>query len=460
MAMPSKLLRALASLAMVAACAGAAAGQVRYMLWDSLQMPAYRQCAADFMRANPGTTIRISQAGWGDYWTALSTGFISGVAPDVFANHLSKSPEFVANGLLVDLTPYLQRDGVDLSVFPRALVEAWGRDGPPRRQQYGLPKDWDTVGLIVNLTHARQAGVSLAELQALRWNPHDGGTFEQVMRRLTRDSRGRSALEPGFDRRQVAVYGYQNPGAGGMAGQTEWSHFAVSNGFRFQDQPWAQPYHFDDPRLAETLDWLASLPRKGLSAPYETTLSLGAGAMFVAGRVAMVPDGAWTIGYYASNSRFESTWVPLPIGPSGRRASMLNGLGDSMWVGSRVKEEAWRWIKHLASADCQRVVAAHGVVFPAIAGLAEQVVARHRARGVDASAFLTMAGEQTFAMPMGEHGAQTSELMKGAIEAVLMGRQAAAPALQAAQARIDRLFARRRADSPPQTPTTAPAGTR
>jgi multiple sugar transport system substrate-binding protein len=45
---------------------------VRYMLWDSLQMPAYRECAADFTQRNPGITIKIAQAGWDDYWTALS----------------------------------------------------------------------------------------------------------------------------------------------------------------------------------------------------------------------------------------------------------------------------------------------------------------------------------------------------------------------------------------------------
>ena len=345
----------------------AQAGQVKYMLWDSQQLPAYRQCAADFMKKNPATTIKITQSGWGDYWTAISTGFISDYAPDVFTNHLSKYPEFVANSLLEDLTPYLRRDGLDLSVFPRGLVEIWGRDG----RQYGLPKDWDTVALMVNLAHAKKAGVTLAELQDLRWNPRDGGSFEQVIKRLTLDVMGRNALSPDFDKAHVAVYGYQNPGPGGMTGQTEWSHFAVSSGFSFQDRPWGLPFHYDDPRLAETVDWLAGLAGRGLSAPYPNVKSLGAGALFVAGKVAMVPDGAWKIGYFAAHAKFENTWVPLPRGPGGHRASMRGGLADSMWVGSKVKEEAWAWMKHLASAECQGVVAATGVVFPARRGLAE-----------------------------------------------------------------------------------------
>jgi len=409
---------------------------VRYMLWDSGQLPAYRQCAAAFEQQHPDIRIKFQQAGWGDYWTALSTGFIAGVAPDVFTNHLAKAPDFVANGLLEDLGPYIRRDGVDLTQYPPALVAGWARDG----HQYALPKDWDTVALVVNLAHARQAGVSLDELQHLDWNPRDGGSFERVMRRLTLDRQGRNALDPQFDRRAVARYGYMTPGAGGMAGQIEWSHFAVSNGFRFQDAPWALPYHYDDPRLAETLSWLAGLPAKGIAVPYQGGTGLGTSARFAAGQVAMVPDGAWMIGHFARLKGVESAWVPLPVGPGGQRASMLNGLGDSMWVGSRVKPQAWQWIRYLGSRACQQTVARTGVVLPAVNGLAEEVIAQHRAQGVDASAFLTMARARTFPMPIAANGAQVDALINGAIESVLMGREAAAPALAEANRQANALF--------------------
>ena len=423
---------------------------VRYMLWDSLQMPAYRECAADFTQRNPGITIKIAQAGWDDYWTALSTGFIAGVAPDVFTNHLGRYPEFAANGLLEDLTPWLQRSGADVSGLPPLLRQAWSREG----RAYGLPKDWDTVALKVNLAHARRAGVSLDELQNLDWNPRDGGRFEQVLRRLTVDTSGRNALHPQFDAARVAVWGYHHPGAGGMTGQTEWSPFALSNGFSYQARPWATPYRYDDPRLAETIDWLATLPRKGLQPRPEHTRNQGVSGLFLAGRVAIVPDGAWMIGFYAAQTRFEHAWVPMPRGPIGQRASLLNGLADSMWSGSKVKAEAWRWMQHLASPDCQRVVARHGVVFPAWQGLAEQVLARHRERGTDASAFLTMAQSHTALMPIGVQAAQIDEVVKFAIESVLLGQQAATPALQAASTRITQLLARRQRPQP--TPSNPP----
>lgn len=432
----SSLYRTLTAALCLVGGSSTTAAELKYMLWDSQQLPAYQQCAADFAKKSPGTTVKITQAGWGDYWTVLSTGFISGTAPDVFANHLVKYPEFAKNGQLVDLAPYIQKDKLDTTVYPKGLVDVWGRDG----KQFGLPKDWDTIGLIVNLAHARKAGVTLAELQNMTWNPKDGGTFEQVVKKLTLDAKGRNALSPQFDKKSVAVYGYQNPGPGGMSGQTEWSHFAVTNGFKFQDKPWAGKYHYDDARLAETIDWLATLPGKGLSASYQYTKSLGSGAMFVAGKAAMVPEGSWMIGYFAGNAKFENTWVPLPKGPSGRRATMLNGLADSIWVGSRLKDDAWKWVKYLASADCQGVVAGHGVVFPSINGMAEKAVAVHKAKGIDPSAFLVMAKEQTFLTPIADHGAQIDELVKGAIEAVLLGRKPAAEALKEANDKANRLF--------------------
>ena len=140
-----------------------------------------RQCAEAFEKRNPGITIKITQSGWGDYWTAISTGIISGTAPDVFTNHLAKYPELVSNDQLVDLAPLIARDRFDSGVFTPGLFGIWGRDG----KQFGLPKDWDTIGLVVNMQAAKQAGVSLEQLQNMRWNPLDGGSFEQLVRKLT-----------------------------------------------------------------------------------------------------------------------------------------------------------------------------------------------------------------------------------------------------------------------------------
>ena len=420
------------------AAGSAGAVDIKYALWDANQRPAYQQCATDFEKKNPSIKIKISQMGWNDYWTAITTGFVSGTAPDVFTNHLVRYPEFAKNNQLVDLTPFIQRDKVATDIYTGDLYKIWGRDG----KQFGLPKDWDTISLIVNLNMAKKAGVSEADLANATWNPKDGGTFGEIVAKLTVDEAGNNALSPKFDKSKVKTYGYQVAGDGGMMGQTEWSHFAVSNGFKFQDKPWDPKFYYDDPKLAETISWVTGLINKGVSASLADvgTGRLGSSdGMFVAGKVAMLPQGSWMITHFAANAKFPYAWVPMPKGPNGTRASMLNGLADSIWVGSKNKEEAWKWVKYLGSPDCQNVVASYGVVFPAVKGLAEKAIEVQKGKGVNSSAFLDMANSTTFPAPIADNGSQVNEIMVSALQSVMMGNAEAAPTLKEATAKINAL---------------------
>jgi multiple sugar transport system substrate-binding protein len=426
----------LSAAALLAATGAAHAVDIKYVLWDSGQRPAYQQCASDFEKSNPDIKIKISQQGWDEYWTGISTGFISGTAPDVFTNHLAKYPEFAKNNQLVDLAPLIKRDAVKTDIYSNGLFDIWGRDG----KQYGLPKDWDTIAFIVNMDVAKKAGVTLADLNNMTWNPKDGGTFEQIVKKLTVDAAGNNATSPKFDKTKVATYGYQNPGSGGMMGQTEWSHFAVSNGFKFQDKPWDGKFYYDDAKLAETIQYIAGLPGKGVSATAEDVSKLGSGGMFMAGKAAMIPEGSWMINHFASNTKFNYAWVPLPKGPTGQRATMFNGLADSIWVGSKNKEQAWKWVKYLGSEACQTVVAKAGVVFPAVKGLPDMVTAVHKAKNIDDSAFLEMAKGKTFLAPIADNGSEVNELMANAIDSVLRGKAQATPALKDANGKVNALF--------------------
>ncbi|AJQ95506.1 ABC transporter substrate-binding protein [Gynuella sunshinyii] len=419
----------------IALATQAFAGEIKYSLWDSNQMPAYQQCAADFMAQNPGIKITINQSGWDDYWTALSTGFVSGTAPDVFTNHLAKYPEFVKNNLLVDLSDYIERDKVDAGQYRQGLYQIWGKDG----KQYGLPKDWDTIAMLVNMDMAKAAGVTLDELNNMTWNPKDGGSFEQIVKKLTLDKNGHNAMSPAFEPNEVVTYGYQTPGSGNMMGQTEWSHFAVSSGFRFQDAPWDGNFHYDSPELASTIDYLASLADRHLSADFKRTQSLGSDAMFIAKKVAIIPQGSWMITYFNNSAKFNNQWVPLPIGPNGKRATTFNGLADSIWTGSKNKEESWLWVKYLGSSACQSVVAERGVVFPAIKGLAERAIEVQKGHGVDSSAFLIMAESETFLPPIANNGSRIAEIMDKAIQSVFLGRSTAEKALSSANKKIIKL---------------------
>ena len=147
--------------------------ELNYWLWDQNQPPAYQACADAFEKQNPDIKIKITQTGWTDYWNALSAAFVSGTAPDVITDHLSRYPEFIQNNLLVDLGPLIARDNVQTNIYFGGLVKVWGKNG----KQYGLPKDWDTIAIVYNKAMLDKAGIDPKSLSNLNWNPKDGGSL-------------------------------------------------------------------------------------------------------------------------------------------------------------------------------------------------------------------------------------------------------------------------------------------
>jgi len=434
----SLLFTSLALLLVLVATAAAQDGvTVKYVLWDTNQLPAYQQCADVFQEANPGITIAIEQLGWDDYWTSISTGFISGTAPDVFTNHLAKYPEFVALEQLVDLQPLVDRDEVATDIYYPGLADLWAKDG----KRYGLPKDWDTVAFIYNKALLEEAGVDPAIFDEWTWNLEDGGTFQETIAKLTIDANGNNGLSPDFDKDNVAQYGFVPEGMGSAYGQTQWSSFAASTGWTFNEGPWAESYNYDDPRFIQTIQWWADLHLKyGYSPAQEEITSLGAPALFQAGNVATTLSGSWMIGTFLG-SEFEVGFGRLPAGPEGRK-SMFNGLADSIWVGSPHVEESWQWVKFLASAECQNIVGESGVVFPAIPEAAATSQQMREDAGVDVSAFVEQANEEngTFLFPIADYAGEITTIMNEAMDSIGLGLATAEEIIPAANEEINELF--------------------
>lgn len=422
------------------AAAAAASGQVtvRYMLWDPNQLPAYQKVAENFMAKNPGIKIEISQLGWNDYWNDIQTSMVAGSTADVFTNHLAKYPEFAAKGQLLDIEPMVTADNVDTSVYLTGLADLWTRDG----KRFGLPKDWDTIAVVYNKDIMKEAGISQSDIDNMTWNPVDGGTFYRILAAIAKDKNGNSGLSPNFDPTNVERWGtamdYINMGA---YGQQMWSSFAVSTGWNFTDGMYAKKYHYDDPRFAATIQSFADLTKKGLMTPFEAMSNNNTGAMFTSGKIGMVLDGSWMIGFYANNTNFPVGFARLPKGPVGRK-SMFNGLADSIYVGTEHPKEAWLWVKYLGSAEAQDVVGSYGAVFPAIASGVEAAKKAYRERGFDVSAFTEQALEKdgTFLFPITDHASQVTSIMQQTLDSIFLGQTQAAPALKSANERINALF--------------------
>lgn len=430
---------ALALAVPLTACGGGGSsegsGRIDYWLWDANQQPAYQKCADAFHEENPDLTVKITQRGWDDYWATLTTGFQSGEAPDVFTDHVSKYPEFVENGVLLPLDDVI--GDIDTSVYEPGLADLWvAQDG----KRYGLPKDWDTVALFYNKKMAAAAGLSEADMNDLTWNPADGGSFEDAVSRLTVDKSGKHGDEPGFDKDHVAVYGLGLPGSGGGAGQTEWSWFADTTGWRHTDKnPWGTHYNYDDPRFQESIAWWKGLIDKGYMPPLETTVGASMNDNFGAAKTAINANGSWMIGTYAGYKGIDLGIAPTPVGPEGR-ASMFNGLADSIFAGTDNPDGAAAWVEFLGSAKCQDIVGEQGVVFPAIPSAVQKATDAFEAEGVDVTAFtMQVKDKTTFLFPITDHAADVTAIMQPAMDGVVSGKEPVS-SLTGANDQVNELF--------------------
>ena len=99
---------------------------------------------------------------------------------------------------------------------------------------------------------------------------------------------------------------------------------------------------------------------------------------------------------------------------------MFNGLGDSIWSGSKNQAAAWKWVKFLASPACQDIVGNAGVVFRAIPSGTDAAEAAFKAKGVDVSAFTQQVKDDpSFLFPLTDHGAAISQMMLPAMDGVM-----------------------------------------
>ena len=409
------------ALSLVTGCAngdsaGGSANTVTYWLWDANQLPAYQACAKGFEKENPGLRVKITQLGWSDYWTKLTAGFISGTQPDVFTDHIQKFGQFAD----LDVLEPLDDLGIKDADYQPGLAANWsGQDG----HRYGAPKDWDTVALFYNRKMAKDAGLTAEQLSNLAWNPKDGGTFEKAIAQLTVDRNGKRGDEPGFDKNNVRVYGLAGNGGGYGDGQTQWSPFTASAGWNYTDKPrWGTKYQYDSKTFQSAVKWYFGLAEKGYLAPFTdyNVQSNQANTQVAAGKAAAAFDGAWMITTYHGFKGRDMATAPTPVGPTGKRATMMNGLADSITKGSKNKEGARKWVAYLASDKCQRVVGEYGVVFPATAAGTRAATAAYKKKGIDVSAFTEPATDKkdfrTFSYPITNYAADVTALMQPAME--------------------------------------------
>lgn len=419
---------------------------INYWLWDSAQLPGYTACEKAFEKENPHIDVRINQYGWDDYWTRITASMVAETAPDVFINHTQQMPKYQQLGQILDISKYAKRDHVDMSAYQDGLAGLFqGKEG---KGLYGLPKDWDTEAMFYNKTYLKQAGYTPEDLWKLSWNPKDGGTFEKFIAHMSIDKNGVRGDEKGFDPKHVEIYGmgYNESGAG--YGQVQWSTYALSNGWRYnadKDEAgkWITKWNYDSPKLTETIAWWKGLIKKGYmpSLPAATS-GVGTVESLAAGKYATLIEGAWqNANIKPKMEKWGVDVAPGPYGPAGYRASVMNGVGDSIVAGTKHPEEAWKWVRFMGTPKCQNLVAAQGVVFPSLKESTKKAISTVSDMGYTATAYSSYMKEdgRTVPSPVTARWDQIQTIMQPAMDAVVGGSKPL-ESLMGANKQVNALF--------------------
>ena len=393
---------------------------VNWWTWDERQAASYKKCVPSFEETNPGIKVKISQYGVDDYFTKLTTGFVSDTAPDAFQNSVPLLGEYAAQGQIMALDDLIADTGYDLSIFDIG-VDSWKyTDG----KQYGIPLDWAGAAFYFNKDMVKEAGLTDEDIMTMTWNPDDGGTFDKIVARLTIDENGVRGDEDGFDPKKVETYGIGTLTAPDFNGQTSWNAFVSTLGWRMGGEVTAWPTEilYADKDFVKTLDYIRDLGDRGFM-PAFGQFSVSGSEQIGSGSVAMIEGGTWDVTPLANVPDIEVGVAPTIEGPEGRMM-ISNSNANNIFAGTKHLDETWKWVTHMGSVECQTIAGADGTFLPSIAEAMEASVTSQAENGVDVSTFVdAMNNGWLYPSPPTVNGQELTDTMKAQFEAYFTGEK-------------------------------------
>ncbi|POX55129.1 sugar ABC transporter substrate-binding protein [Streptomyces sp. Ru71] len=315
---------------------------LRYAYWDKAnQGAAMDKIVKEFEKSHPKIKVRLEFTPNREYWTKLQTAAAGGSAPDVFWMNGPRSGLYSSQGALLPLSDLIAQDKVDLSVFPKSLLDLYTKDGT----QYGIPKDFDTVGLWYNKSLFDKAKLSYPDAS---WTWND---VRAAAAKLTDRPHGVWGIgAPAWNQTQYYDTIYQ---AGG---------YVISEDGRKSG--------YDDPATIEGLKFWKDFIDNGQSPTVQQMTDTDPTEMFQNGKLAMFYDGSYDTAMYRDTKGLNADVAPLPAGPA-RKATIIHGLANVIYRKTPHPKEAWTFLKFLASRQANEIQAETGSVIPAYQGLAD-----------------------------------------------------------------------------------------
>lgn len=286
------------------------------------------QLISEFETQYPDITIDYQPVA-GDYPAAMTAKFSSGEPPDLFYVDSSVAPEWIDEGVLLDLEPLAAERGFDTSAFYEGYLDAFrGPDGGI----YGFPKDGNTLAMAYNESMLQTAGIE---------PPATWDDLRAASESLTTGDQRAFCLNHSLDRALAFIY--QNGGALLNEDKTE----AV----------------FDSPETREALTtylgWFAS----GQAARAADLGDDWCGKSLGEQRVAIIFEGGWLDPFMSSNyADVGYAWAPMPEGAE--QATLGFTVSYSIGIDSANQDAAWVLLTYLTGPEGMQTWTEGGVANP------------------------------------------------------------------------------------------------
>lgn len=248
---------------------------------------AYKKFLADFQAKHTDIVIDSRETP-PEFDTKIIVDLAAGTAPDLWAQDASSLAPLIQRKLLLDMRE-LQEAVPELTTdrfFPSVLEINKAEDGA----LYGLPNDFTPVVVYYNPSLFTKAGLPM---------PQEGWTWDDQLttaQALTRDGKGRSVLDAGFDANDVKQWGYRASKYAYL-----WVYRVWQNGSDIlsPDRKTASGF-LDSPATLEALQWYADLVLKHKVSPNPSSLEKmtaksSFSSQFVQGRFGMFDSGHWQL---------------------------------------------------------------------------------------------------------------------------------------------------------------------
>lgn len=362
---------------------------------------------ADFQHLHPTIKIRWVSIN-SNYPDRMSFLTNTGHLPDAFFIRPDMAPAYISQQKLLDLSPYMQRDHVQMDAYYPSLFAPFVCD----HTVYGIPKDWGTLGIVYNKTLFRQAGLAFPDVN---WTWND---LRAAARKLTH-----RAANGG------AQYGISLPDS-----SERWLAFLFAAGGSVLNAA-QNKAAFDSPEAVNALNFYSSMQLQDHSSILPGSLdATWSGQAFGGQQVAMVIEGGWLIPYAASNfPSIDYGIAPLPLGPLHTRANLLFTNAWAASASTKYPEASWELIQYMTSAAVQSRVLHSGLAQPSLANFTHDPYIQQSPN------IRTLFDARSYSI-LDYYGPQDTFIhnrLDIAIQNVLLGRMSAQEALANAAAQVD-----------------------